>query len=205
VCVCVCVCVRARVCVCVCERERGRVPRRREVAARACLGLKQSSRLLCLHVHVSMQALHVPAATQHPAEQASRPCLVLPLSNPHRPHTPPHVHSGTSVKNMEHWAQLVRQASQTGRQLFRKYDYGSTCFGPGPGRLPRTCNQRWACAAWGGVGGGTDKPALVPMPVGNAQCLILMHFLTGDAQAPPPAPKHTQHMDDMRHSPPKHG
>jgi pimeloyl-ACP methyl ester carboxylesterase len=45
--------------------------------------------------------------------------------------------SGTSVKNMEHWAQLVRQ-SRAGPPSFRRYDYGACAT---PAAAPRTCNR----------------------------------------------------------------
>lgn len=48
--------------------------------------------------------------------------------------------SGTSVKNMAHWAQLVRQSAEHGKPLFRRYDYGTACASPA-GR-PQSCNRR---------------------------------------------------------------
>lgn len=57
--------------------------------------------------------------------------------------------SGTSVKNMAHWAQLIRQSGEERTSLFRRYDYGNTCFttartSPLENGLgsPRNCNKR---------------------------------------------------------------
>ena len=48
--------------------------------------------------------------------------------------------SGTSVKNMAAWAQLIRQSSEQGKSLFRRYDYGSECFTRS--KYPQNCNRR---------------------------------------------------------------
>jgi lysosomal acid lipase/cholesteryl ester hydrolase len=56
--------------------------------------------------------------------------------------------SGTSVKNMAHWAQLVRQSAEFTAFLFRRYDYGSVCVDRRGG--PRNCNRR--------VYGSADPP-----------------------------------------------
>ena len=48
--------------------------------------------------------------------------------------------SGTSVKNMEHWAQAIRRGRQQQLPQFRAFDYGDECSTPGG--LPRTCNMR---------------------------------------------------------------
>lgn len=48
--------------------------------------------------------------------------------------------SGTSVKNMAHWAQLVRQSKQRNEYLFRYFDYGNSC--ETVSGKPRNCNQR---------------------------------------------------------------
>lgn len=57
--------------------------------------------------------------------------------------------SGTSVKNMAHWAQLVRGKSGYQSPTFARYDYGQNCF-KATGH-PRNCNQR--------VYGSTTPPA----------------------------------------------
>lgn len=49
--------------------------------------------------------------------------------------------SGTSVKNMAHWAQLVRGKGGPHGPTFARYDYGQDCFSTASG-LPRNCNQR---------------------------------------------------------------
>lgn len=48
--------------------------------------------------------------------------------------------SGTSVKNMAHWAQLVRGSAEQQLPLFRRYDYGMACVLPSG--TPRNCNRR---------------------------------------------------------------
>lgn len=48
--------------------------------------------------------------------------------------------SGTSVKNMAHWAQAARQSAQRSEPLFRRYDYGTACLSPTG--APQNCNQR---------------------------------------------------------------
>lgn len=48
--------------------------------------------------------------------------------------------SGTSVKNMAHWAQLIRRAWDTGRPAFGRYDYGAQCSTPSG--APAACNRR---------------------------------------------------------------
>ena len=48
--------------------------------------------------------------------------------------------SGTSVKNMMHWGQLVRRASESDAQTFAKFDYGEECETASGQR--RDCNQR---------------------------------------------------------------
>ena len=48
--------------------------------------------------------------------------------------------SGTSVKNIRHWAQHVRRAEETGMFEFRKFDYGEVC--ETPSGSPLNCNQR---------------------------------------------------------------
>ena len=46
---------------------------------------------------------------------------------------------GTSVKNIAHWAQRVRDAESKAAFSFRKYDYGTVCD---VGNVRRPCNQR---------------------------------------------------------------
>ncbi|KAL4857745.1 Lysosomal acid lipase/cholesteryl ester hydrolase [Chlorella vulgaris] len=48
--------------------------------------------------------------------------------------------SGTSVKNLAHWAQAIRKSRQRQRPLFQQYDYGTVCNTPAG--LPQTCNMR---------------------------------------------------------------
>lgn len=48
--------------------------------------------------------------------------------------------SGTSVKNIVHWAQAIRKSRLREQPLFQMFDYGSRCFAPTG--LPRTCNMR---------------------------------------------------------------
>ena len=48
--------------------------------------------------------------------------------------------SGTSVKNIAHWAQLIRQSSEQRAGLFRRYDYGNVCTARRGG--PMDCNRR---------------------------------------------------------------
>jgi pimeloyl-ACP methyl ester carboxylesterase len=48
--------------------------------------------------------------------------------------------SGTSVKNMAHWAQLIRQSSEEQSFLFRRYNYGNQCS-TSTGN-PKNCNTR---------------------------------------------------------------
>lgn len=48
--------------------------------------------------------------------------------------------SGTSVKNIRHWAQHVRRAGETGLFEFKKFDYGEAC--ETPAGSPLNCNQR---------------------------------------------------------------
>jgi pimeloyl-ACP methyl ester carboxylesterase len=48
--------------------------------------------------------------------------------------------SGTSVKNMRHWAQHVRRAQKTKTYTFTKFDYGDVCSTPSG--WPINCNQR---------------------------------------------------------------
>jgi pimeloyl-ACP methyl ester carboxylesterase len=48
--------------------------------------------------------------------------------------------SGTSVKNIRHWAQHVRRAEETGEFEFKKFDYGEVC--ETPSGSPLNCNQR---------------------------------------------------------------
>jgi hypothetical protein len=48
--------------------------------------------------------------------------------------------SGTSVKNMMHWGQLVRRASESDAQTFAMFDYGEECE-TASGQT-RDCNQR---------------------------------------------------------------
>eukprot|EP00890_Picochlorum_soloecismus_P005702 jgi/Picsp_1/6132/NSC_03486-R1_carboxylic ester hydrolase len=48
--------------------------------------------------------------------------------------------SGTSVKNMMHWGQLVRRASESDVQTFAMFDYGEECETASGQR--RDCNQR---------------------------------------------------------------
>jgi len=54
--------------------------------------------------------------------------------------------SGTSVKNMAHWAQLIRQSKEERTSLFRRFDYGNKCFTTRPSRngvdTPQNCNKR---------------------------------------------------------------
>jgi len=59
--------------------------------------------------------------------------------------------SGTSVKNMAHWAQLIRQSGEERTSLFRRFDYGHTCLTTTTGTTgplengvgsPRNCNKR---------------------------------------------------------------
>jgi len=55
--------------------------------------------------------------------------------------------SGTSVRNLAHWAQGVRQAAEQHMPLFRRYDYGTSCVSPSG--APKNCNKRVY---------GTDEP-----------------------------------------------
>lgn len=48
--------------------------------------------------------------------------------------------SGTSVKNMAHWAQLIRQSAEERTGLFRRYDYGTACTTSSG--ASRDCNRR---------------------------------------------------------------
>ncbi|KAI8109762.1 hypothetical protein M9434_001041 [Picochlorum sp. BPE23] len=48
--------------------------------------------------------------------------------------------SGTSVKNMRHWAQQVRRAEETAGYQFCKFDYGDVCTTPSGAMMD--CNQR---------------------------------------------------------------
>ena len=48
--------------------------------------------------------------------------------------------SGTSVKNVAHWAQLIRKSAEERAFLFRRYDYGSVCVSTGG--APRNCNMK---------------------------------------------------------------
>ncbi|KAL4438220.1 hypothetical protein ABPG77_010581 [Micractinium sp. CCAP 211/92] len=48
--------------------------------------------------------------------------------------------SGTSVKNIVHWAQAIRKSRQRQQPLFQMYDYDNVCYTPTG--LPRTCNMR---------------------------------------------------------------
>jgi pimeloyl-ACP methyl ester carboxylesterase len=48
--------------------------------------------------------------------------------------------SGTSVKNMAHWAQLIRQSGEERTSLFRRYNYGNKCFTSRG--APQNCNRR---------------------------------------------------------------
>jgi hypothetical protein len=50
--------------------------------------------------------------------------------------------SGTSVKNMAHWAQLIRQSGEERTSLFRRYDYGNTCSTATSHKMPQNCNER---------------------------------------------------------------
>ena len=48
--------------------------------------------------------------------------------------------SGTSVKNLAHWAQLVRDSRHGSEFFFRQFDYGSACM-TATGK-PKNCNKR---------------------------------------------------------------
>lgn len=48
--------------------------------------------------------------------------------------------SGTSVKNIRHWAQQVRRAEDSGGYQFCKFDYGDVCTTPCGAKID--CNQR---------------------------------------------------------------
>lgn len=83
--------------------------------------------------------------------------------------------SGTSVKNMAHWAQLIRQSAELQRPLFRRYDYGSSCT-TATGS-PRNCNRR--------VYGTEDPPNFDVAAVADSNVPIALFWGGQDRLADP--------------------
>lgn len=83
--------------------------------------------------------------------------------------------SGTSVKNMAHWAQLVRQSAELQRSLFRRYDFGKQCMTPTGS--PRNCNRR--------VYGTEDPPSFDLAAIADSGVPIAMFSGMQDRLADP--------------------